>query len=926
MSEMFKKPMRMLAMLPLIACLCLSTLPVCAAADARDTTSQRTAAIHALAWLRTQQQPDGSFSSGWGSNMGPTCDAALAIVASGENPSAWSNASGGPSVTDYLIAHADEYATDASATGKAVVALTAAGRDPTRIGSLDLVARLNAYATTPGVYSAGAAGQTWAILALVVAREPVPAAALTTLESYQLDSGAWDSGFGPGNDETCLALQALLAAGESASSPVARKALAFLESQQNEDGGFPYIKPSDWGTATNASSTALVIQALIAAGENPLAARWTKSAGNPLSALLALQAVDGRVEYQPGTGNPVMATASALPGIVGRPFPYAGRAVSLRKALDWLHTQQAAGGNFFPGDYSANLTAQAVAAIAAAGEAPSAWRGSSGKSPLDYLATQVNNVRYPGMYGRLIMAAGVSYLNPYDFGGVNLVQAVQASYNPITGTYGTGGYTADHAVVMLGLASAGETVPAGASSWLKQVQNEDGGWGWAEGQDSDSNSTAWVIQALLATGEPRDSESLTRALAYLHLLQNGDGGFANQKPAPPWGSEISDGNSTPSAIQGLVALGENVTGWDWTTSLTETTAISMSLHNPMQRLYQFQTAQGGFEYLTPAENDLFATIQAIPAVAEATWPLPAPGVRAANKALPWLRDQQQSDGSFSAGFGQNAGPTSDVALAIVAAGGDPAAWRSAEGNSSITDYLLAHADEYATDASATGKLIVTLVACGRDPYDVNGLNLVERLQSYATTPGTYAAGTIGQAWAMLALVAVRQHVPVEALAALKSHQLDTGAWDGGWGPDNDATCLALQSLVAAGEPASSSTMHKALTFLHTQQNDDGGFPSIKPSDWGTATNANSTASVIMALMAAGESPLGASWSKGGANPFTALLDLQTADGKIEYQPGIGSPLMATTAAIPALLGASMPLRTLEGFTLFLPVVSRVAQR
>ncbi len=923
---MLRKSGRTLAMLGLIACLCLSTIPVCAALHTSDLADQRTAAIEALAWLKTQQQPDGSFSSGWGSNMGPTCDAALAIVAGGEQPDAWSNAAGSPSVTDYLVAHADDYATDASTTGKAIMALTAAGRDPVRIGTPDLVARLKAYAATPGVYSTGAAGQTWAILALVAARESVPVAALTTLESHQLDSGAWDSGFGPGNDDTCLALQALLAAGESASSERVRKALAFLETQQNEDGGFPYIKPSEWGTDTNASSTALAIQALIAAGENPLAARWTKSGENPLSALLALQAADGRIEFQPGTGNPVMATLSALPGIVGRPFPFAGRAVALRKALDWLHAQQAAGGNFFPGDYSPSLTAQAVAAIAAAGETPAAWRGRSGQSPLDYLATQVHTIRYPGLYGRFIMAVGVSYLNPYDFGGVNLVQAVQASYNPITGTYGTGGYTADHAVVMLGLASAGESVPAGASSWLKQVQNADGGWGWAEGQDSDSNSTSWVIQALLAAGESRDSESLTRALAYLHTLQNGDGGFANQKPAPPWGSEISDGNSTPSVIQGLVALGENVTGWDWTTSLTETTAISMSLHNPIQCLYRFQTAEGGFEYMTPGESDFFATIQAIPAVAEATWPLPSPGVRAASKGLSWLRTQQRADGSFGAGFGQDAGPTSDAALAIVAAGGDPATWQSADGNPSITDYLLAHADEYATDASATGKLIVTLVACGQDPYNVNGLDLVERLQSYATTPGNYAAGAIGQAWGMLALAAVRKHVPVEALVALKSHQLNTGAWDGGWGPDNDATCLALQALAAAGEPASSSAVQKALAFLHTQQNDDGGFPSIKPSDWGTATNANSTASVVMALMAIGENPLEGNWTKGGANPFTALLALQNADGRIEYQPGIGSPLLATTAAIPALLGAKMPLRTLPGFNLFLPVIYNAAQR
>jgi hypothetical protein len=42
--------------------------------------------------------------------------------------------------------------------------------------------------------------------------------------------------------------------------------------------------------------------------------------------------------------------------------------------------------------------------------------------------------------------------------------------------------------------------------------------------------------------------------------------------------------------------------------------------------------------------------------------------------------------------------------------------------------------------------------------------------------------------------------------------------------------------------------------------------------------------------------------------MTALLALQAADGRIEFQPGIGDPLLSTVQAIPALLDKTLPLR------------------
>jgi hypothetical protein len=281
---------------------------------------------------------------------------------------------------------------------------------------------------------------------------------------------------------------------------------------------------------------------------------------------------------------------------------------------------------------------------------------------------------------------------------------------------------------------------------------------------------------------------------------------------------------------------------------------------------------------------------------------------AAEKALAWLRTQQQDDGSFTTGFGHPAGVTCDAALAIVARGGDPGTWRTASGNPSIIEYLTASVDEYAVDAATTGKLIVTVVAAGLEPKNLSGIDLIARLQSFAKGTGRYDPGSVGQAWAILALTTAGEKVAVDALAVLKGYQLESGAWASPFGPDNDTVSYALQALIAGGEPKNSAAIDKALAFFQDQQNDDGGFPAIKPSEWGTDTNANSTASVIMALLAVGENPKGAKWTKGDGNPMTALLALQAEDGKIEFQPGVGDPLLATVQAIPALLNKTLPLQ------------------
>lgn len=286
--------------------------------------------------------------------------------------------------------------------------------------------------------------------------------------------------------------------------------------------------------------------------------------------------------------------------------------------------------------------------------------------------------------------------------------------------------------------------------------------------------------------------------------------------------------------------------------------------------------------------------------------VPAEQSAAAETALQWLRAQQKQGGSFDAGFGHPAGVTCDAVLAVTAAGGDPAEWSTAAGQPTMIDYLDTSGLEYAVDAATTGKLIVALTAAGHDPRDAL-TDWVAHLRSFEDAGGAYDPASVGQAWAVLALQAADEKVPPAAVEVLKSYQLETGAWASAFGPDNDTVSYALQALVAANEAKSSPAIQKALAFFREQQNDDGGFPAIKPSEWGTDSNANSTANVIMALLAVGEDPRSDKWTRSGGNPMSALLSLQADDGRIEFQPGIGEPLLSTVQAIPALMNKTLPI-------------------
>jgi hypothetical protein len=283
-------------------------------------------------------------------------------------------------------------------------------------------------------------------------------------------------------------------------------------------------------------------------------------------------------------------------------------------ASTWLREQQDSSGGFFglSDEPDPGTTTDAVMALYAAQQSDPAATASL-DAALAFLELAENGAVYagtgPGQAAKLALAAVTGGRDPRHFAGLNLVAAMTAPLATpvparIGGIYGDDLY--DHALVLIALSAAGEAIPNGALEPLRTAQGEDGGWAFdgstAPGA-ADSNTTALVIQALVAAGYG-DDPIVDRGLAFLSTLLAPDGGFAYG----PADLLVADANSTALVLQALIAAGEDPTTPEW--------------GNAPLALARFQTPSGGLRYMAADEEpNLLATIQAIPAMKGLTLPV-----------------------------------------------------------------------------------------------------------------------------------------------------------------------------------------------------------------------------------------------------------------------------------------------------------------
>lgn len=224
--------------------------------------------------------------------------------------------------------------------------------------------------------------------------------------------------------------------------------------------------------------------------------------------------------------------------------PRAGAATGPDGAVSWLRQAQNDDGGWgaSPGDASdPAMTCWVMLGLEAAGRNPLDVHAAKG-TPVDFLRSEVASLRSPGDLARTVLALEGAGVDPRRFGGDNLVAELLAKRRS-NGSYE--GWPNSTAFAAIALRTAGATGGLDKTlSWLRSVQNDDGGWGDVPGSPSTPDGTGAVMQALSPT-----SKAAHRGLSYLREAQQPGGGF----PLSAGGAVNSQ--STAWAVQGILATG-----------------------------------------------------------------------------------------------------------------------------------------------------------------------------------------------------------------------------------------------------------------------------------------------------------------------------------------------------------------------------------
>jgi hypothetical protein len=320
----------------------------------------------------------------------------------------------------------------------------------------------------------------------------------------------------------------------------------------------------------------------------------------------------------------------------------------------------------------------------------------------------------------------------------------------------------------------------------------------------------------------------------------------------------------------------------------------------------------------------------------------ATNAQRAQRGAQWLANQIKANGGFIKNFG-TADPvnTAYAVIGLRAAGIDKPA------SDKAILYLKKHIGpalqlQGRDSAGALADYIMASVADAQDPRHFGGTaaknNLVNRLLATArkTGPdkGLFGAqdptfdGAFRQGLALAALAAV--HVSTSdarvtaGIAWLSKQQCANGLWQAYrakpatkcaaanpqtfTGPDTNSTALALQGLAAWRKFPRQAA---ALNALKAAQSSDGGWPFVAAKN--QASDPDSTALVIQALVSQKSSPTLARWKQGSASPYAALgayqLDCTNANFGAFWFPGspTDANTFATVQAVPAMAGKPFPV-------------------
>ncbi len=279
----------------------------------------------AVGYMASHQTADGGFGQLGESDLSTTSRVIEALVAAGLDPQTY--AAEGKSPRDFILSMADsayEGTMSDNALGDRinfVLAGTALGIDVRDVGpqGRDFVELLLTHQNeSTGCFGIGSSDTAYSVLALLSAGAPADdpsmQKALDYLEASQLGDGTFEYSPGWGGDSNTQSAVVIALKKMGATGAFVDEAVAAIAGYQNETNrGFYY--QGMWGTASDVSSTALAIGAIVAAGGDPTGAPYAQGGENPVKYLLSMQEDDTGEFWDPwGSLRP---TAHAIPSLLG---------------------------------------------------------------------------------------------------------------------------------------------------------------------------------------------------------------------------------------------------------------------------------------------------------------------------------------------------------------------------------------------------------------------------------------------------------------------------------------------------------------------------------------------------------------------------------------------------------------------------------
>ena len=297
----------------------------------------------------------------------------------------------------------------------------------------------------------------------------------------------------------------------------------------------------------------------------------------------------------------------------------------------------------------------------------------------------------------------------------------------------------------------------------------------------------------------------------------------------------------------------------------------------------------------------------LPVVAIAALLAGVPSARAGASSVGYMKAAQNRNGGFGSSPGVSSSElyTGWAALGLAAEGINPQSVRRS--SHSVIDYMRAGIGQV-SDPGSLERTILAVRAAGVSASNFAGRNLVARLQHDIRANGSVANQVNWTSFAILALRSTGLTPPGRMYSWLIHQQDRDGGFNfatAGGASDVDDSGAALEALASDG--GAGSARHRAVGYIRSHQNRDGGFPS----ESGGTSNAQSTAWAVQGLLAAGVNP-GTLHRSGAASPLAYLRSLTGPDGHVHYsRTSDQTPVWVTSEAMMALAGKPLPLRPLS---------------